>query len=318
LGVRVSGYEVFRFKEGSLFSWSGFLRRVIHPLHVPDIDVRLYVNLNADSDPFLVSVNNLFDDEVALVYYFISSTISRLWNRPVKSCRRIHRFIQARLIDYVIKRVEKNGLFLAICKYTAGKFEEACGIRPKILYGSINGSTYKWRGEKKEDYIVSMGRLDPYKRYEYAILAAKAIQKKLIILGAPCNEEYCNMLIRLIRRIGVNDRVNVLVGLSSEERASILKRAKVFLHCSVEGFSKAVAEAMAAGCIPVVPRTGGQSEYTPQEFQYSSFDEMLQKIEEAFNSSQGVPQYLSEKAMFFDLPRYKTRFINLLREEQLI
>jgi len=318
LGVKIPVHEMSQFNFQGPPLYSGFLKRVIHPLRVPAIKVRLYINFDANDDPFLVPLNSLFNNETPLVYYFISTEVSRLWNRKIKSYWKFYNVARIKLIDRLIKRIRENGLFIAICKYTARKVEAACGVRPKILYGSINWSTYGWRGEKKEDFMVSMGRLHPYKRYEYAILAAKAAQKKLIILGAPSDEEYHRKLVSLIRRIGIQDRVKIIVGLSSEERASLLRRAKVFLHCSIEGFGKAVAEAMAAGCVPVVPKAGGQSEYSPKEFQYSSFDEMLQKTEEAFNAPSTLSHDVSEKVMEFDLPRYKSRFINLLKEEQLI
>jgi len=247
--------------------------------------------------------------------------ISPLWKlNPIyrSSFRKPNLAILAKAVLEVIERVRRNGLFIAICGYTARKVEDACGMRPELLYGAIEAQVYRWHGEEKEEFMVASGRLVPYKRFELAIKAAKRLGRKLIILGAVRDREYYEALLRMIRAEGVEELVKILTNLPIEERADILKRAKVFLHCSVEGFGKAVAESMAAGCIPVVPREGGQSEYTPREFQYSSFEEMLQRIEEAFTAPATLSRELSEKAMEFDKPQYKSKFIELLREKGLI
>ncbi len=321
LGVKNSVDELFLFNPGSFFPYSGFLKRVIHLLYAPNIRPDLWVNYNADGDPFLIPLNALIDDEVGLVYYFISAHITRLWRTRISGYgffKKSYRAAVSKLIHHIIKRIKRHGVFIAISKYTAKIVEDACRIRPKVLYGSIDGSVYRWRGESKSDFMAASGRLVPYKRFDLAIRAAKLLGRRLIILGAVRDEGYYEALSKVINRMGLGDEVKILADLSLEERAEILKKAKVFVQCSVEGFGKAVAEAMAAGCIPVVSKTGGQSEYTPREFQYSSFDEMLQKIEEAFDAPSAISREVSERAMEFDMPRFKARFIGLLKEENLI
>ena len=322
LGVKNSADRILTLRLG-FTERMDFLKPFLRGLQVPSVKPDLWVSFDADGDPFLIPLTTLYDDSTAIVFYFISANLSRFWKVGVNAdSRRLigkaYWKVVSKLLRKVVKRVALHGSFIAISRYSAGKIEKLIGVRPKIHYGSINGEVYRWRGENKEDFMAAAGRLTPYKRFDAAVEAAKMLGRKLVILGALKDLEYYEELRRRILREGLSDLVEIALDLPLEKRSEILRRAKVFLHCSIEGFGKAVAEAMAAGCIPVVPRIGGQSEYTPRRFHYSSFDEMLQKIEEAFDAPPSLARELSERAMEFDLPRYKRKFISLLREEELI
>jgi len=321
LGIDNPVSEIFTIRHETPKVIPRLFRKLSTPLCIPNVKSRLYMNLDVDRRPFLIPLSTLLDDEIPVIYYFINAAINPLWRTKLGGrgdLRRFYRVILAKAVSEVVKRIRRNGLLIAICGYTARKVEAACGMRPEVLYGAIEAQVYRWHGEEKEEFMVASGRLVPYKRFEFAIRAAKRLGRKLIILGAVRDREYYEALLRMIRAEGVEELVKILTNLPIEERADILKRAKVFLHCSVEAFGKAVAESMAAGCIPVVPKEGGQSEYTLREFHYSSFEEMLQRIEEAFTAPATLSRELSEKAMEFDKPRYKSRFIELLRDKGLI
>lgn len=78
--------------------------------------------------------------------------------------------------------------------------------------------------------MVSVTRITPYKNLEKAIYAAKALGKRLVILGPVRDRLYYRKLLELVEREKLGDRVKILTGLSVKERAKVLKQAKVFLH----------------------------------------------------------------------------------------
>ncbi|MCD6312260.1 MAG: glycosyltransferase family 4 protein [Thaumarchaeota archaeon] len=301
-----------------------FLRPLLYPICIPMARSDIYVNLDAGSKPFLIPLSILVDEQSSIVYHFINAEVGRFWRASLEARRRrrlagrVYWNLLAEALKWIVKRVKRRGLFTAVCRFTAENVERILGVRPKVLYGPIEWQVYRWRGERKEDFMVSVARITPYKNLEEAIYAAKILNKRLVIFGAVRDKPYYKKLLELIRRERLEDRVKIIIGSSIGDRAAVLKRAKVFLHCSVEGFGKSIAEAMAAGCIPLVPRLGGQSEYTPKRFHYSSFEEMLQKIEEAFNAPLSISYDLSKIAMKFDRQLFKTRFIKLLEESGLI
>jgi glycosyltransferase involved in cell wall biosynthesis len=58
-----------------------------------------------------------------------------------------------------------------------------------------------------------------------------------------------------------------------------MSRSKLYLHpLAGEPFGIAVAEAMAAGLIPVVPHVGGNSEFVPERYHYGTLEEAAEII----------------------------------------
>ena len=324
LGVKPFFDDYFLLNWILLKNTAGFIKPLLYPVCLPTVWSGIYVNLDAGSKPFLIPLSILLDERSSIVYHFIGAEVGKFWRADLEAHRSrrlagtVYWSLLAEALKWIVKRIKRHGLFTAVCKFTAESVERILGIRPRILYGPIEWQVYRWRGEVKEDFMVSVARITPYKNLERAIYAAKTLNRRLLILGAVRDRLYYKRLLELIRRESLGERVKIITGLPIEDRARILRRAKVFLHCSVEGFGKSVAEAMAAGCIPVVPRLGGQSEYTPKEFHYSSIEEMLQKVEEAFNAPSSLAYNLSKSVMKFDRSLFKIRFIKLLEESELI
>jgi alpha-1,2-mannosyltransferase len=66
------------------------------------------------------------------------------------------------------------------------------------------------------------------------------------------------------------------------ELQNILKKAKIYLHTTVgEHFGISIAEAMASGCIPIVPDSGGMKEFVPRKYRYANTCEAADKITKA-------------------------------------
>jgi len=62
-------------------------------------------------------------------------------------------------------------------------------------------------------------------------------------------------------------------------------KSKVYLHpLAGEPFGISVAEAMAAGLIPVVPHVGGNSEFVPERYHYSKLEQASEIIRNALSS----------------------------------
>jgi glycosyltransferase involved in cell wall biosynthesis len=86
----------------------------------------------------------------------------------------------------------------------------------------------------------------------------------------------------MINGYGLKNYVKLEVGASFERLLHLMSKSKVYLHpLAGEPFGISVAEAMAAGLIPVVPHVGGNSEFVPQQYHYSSLEEAAEIIEDA-------------------------------------
>ena len=69
----------------------------------------------------------------------------------------------------------------------------------------------------------------------------------------------------------LEDYVTFETNVNLKRLFSIMKSAKVYFHPMVgEHFGMSVVEAMAAGLIPVVPNIGGQTEFVPLKYHFST------------------------------------------------
>ena len=79
-------------------------------------------------------------------------------------------------------------------------------------------------------------------------------------------------------------RARILLNPAPGQLDSVLGGARVYLHASKETFGMAVVEAIAAGCVPVVPDNSAHPETVPyDELRYSSEKEAADKVQAALD-----------------------------------
>lgn len=115
-------------------------------------------------------------------------------------------------------------------------------------------------GEDRERLVVTVSRFTPEKGLDKIIDVAKSMPEyRFVIAGSKAG--YSEPVIRRLReRISEENVANVelLINVPRRELRDLLGRAKYYLHPPFpEHFGIAIAEAMAAGCIPIVYRDGG-------------------------------------------------------------
>lgn len=139
---------------------------------------------------------------------------------------------------------------------------------------------------RDENCILVICRIEPSKRIENVIYLAKLlkerkIKSKINIVGSldPFYQKYNDDLIKLISDYNVSDVVEFHIDESFEDLIELMKKSKIFFHPRKgEHFGMSIVEAMSAGLIPVVPATGGQSEFVPRQYQYKSLEEAFKII----------------------------------------
>jgi len=153
-----------------------------------------------------------------------------------------------------------NGEYISgVLKKIYGRENTVC---PSGAYPVKKISKDRWAGIIKvngytiaKPYILITNRHFPQKRFEYAIKAMPEILKRvagvsLVITGN--RTEYTERLDKLVRKLGLKDKV-LLTGLVREkDMQKLYQRAVVYAYTSPEeDFGMGVIEAMAAG-VPVV------------------------------------------------------------------
>lgn len=124
--------------------------------------------------------------------------------------------------------------------------------RSIIIHPPVDVSRFDPVTDKK-DYLVTVGRLVPYKHTAVIIDACNQLQRKLVVIGRGPE------LSKLQRRAGPT--VRFVTNASDEAVADYLARAHGFVFAAHEDFGITPVEALAAGTPVIAYRGGGALDY---------------------------------------------------------
>jgi glycosyltransferase involved in cell wall biosynthesis len=195
------------------------------------------------------------------------------WYRP---SRNFFDFLKLSVF-YILKKIKKNHAseYKVYCnsKYTQKWIKRLWNVESKVIYPPVD--LPKKTNFRKENYILSTGRITPDKNYEFIIDLFRQTSKnpilkgyKLVICGAKSDEEY---FLRL-RRLSKNLPVEFYPDASLEKIHRLYSKSKIFIQAKgekinedkypalLEHFGMTVVEAMSYGCVPLVLDKGGYRE----------------------------------------------------------
>ena len=140
--------------------------------------------------------------------------------------------------------------FVAISRCVAGRIRRAYGRESAVVYPPVTVKDFTAR--RRDSFLLSLGRLVPYKRVDLAIRAAEELGMPLIVAGDGPDRQ------RLERLAGKH---TTFVGFVSEEHAArLMASCAAFLFCGEEDFGIAPLEANAHGAPVVAYGSGGALE----------------------------------------------------------
>lgn len=120
--------------------------------------------------------------------------------------------------------------------------------------------------------VVTLGSFHPDKRQlEQVEVARRLPDWRFTLLGWEVFPSYARKVQQAAREL---TNVSVILNPTRQRIDDELARASHFVHSNpLEGFGIAVVEAVAAGCVPVVPDTGGVREIVaPEELRFEDVD----------------------------------------------
>jgi glycosyltransferase involved in cell wall biosynthesis len=121
-----------------------------------------------------------------------------------------------------------------------------------------------------------------------------------------------------IKAVGVGDRLKVLPNVSEDLKIELMAKAIIYLHpMKYEHFGIAVVEAMAAGLLPIVHKSGGPWTDIVEGGKYgrgfSSADELIYHITATIDSKyEFTARLVTERTRFFSFHAFKTRVNKIL------
>ena len=234
------------------------------------------------------------------LYYperYLYNTMLRIYSRPLE--------LATKTLISLFKSIRYKPAILTNSRFSASIIERFLNVKAIVLYPPVNIEKYLTlsKHRDRENIVVTISRIEPMKNLDIIVDIAKEVKEaKFVILGSMQSISYYAHLMRRIRMLNLEDKIKVLVNASEELKMKILKKAKIYLHSTkYEHFGIAVVEAMAAGLIPVVHRSGGPwtdiVEFGKYGFSFSNLEEVRYIICSLTHLGEGELHAIREKAV---------------------
>jgi len=212
----------------------------------------------------------------------------------------------------------KNVSIISNSRYTKELIKNKLGMDSTVIYPPVNTRNFKCNTSKKTKKVIMLGRFSPEKNYELAINLAEFLDAvEFIFVGNVGNVEYYKKIEGIIIEKNLEHRISLMPGLPMDELVEMLCSSKIYLHCRIdEPFGISVIEAIAAGCIPIVPDFNAHIETVP--FEELRFSDSKEAIEIIKNALEGKYDYLLPKLQDhieqFDEKSFENQINNYLKK----
>jgi Glycosyltransferase len=168
--------------------------------------------------------------------------------------------------------------FVGISRYIADRIRRCYGRDADVVYPPVAAKPTSGSSCTRESFILSLGRLVPYKRVDLAIRAAERLGIRLIVAGDGPERSKLEAI--------AGSNTEFLGAVSEEQAGDLLSRCSAFMFCAEEDFGIAPVEANAHGAPVVGYGKGGlvetmQPGVTAELFEEQTIDSVSAALERA-------------------------------------
>jgi len=168
--------------------------------------------------------------------------------RPTTRFFALKKAAVGRLREWDQATAGRPSAYLANSSAVAGRIRTHYGRPARVCHPPVDVDFFWPTDARREDFLLAVGALVPYKRYEVAIAAAKRLRRRLILVGSGPDEA------RL--RAMADSSVIFETGLAPEKLRELYRTCASYVQPGEEDFGIAAVEALACGA-PVVARDRG-------------------------------------------------------------
>jgi glycosyltransferase involved in cell wall biosynthesis len=251
--------------------------------------------------------------------------------RPSKNFTDFFKLVFVYIFKSMLKNYAKKYNIYCNSNYTKHWLRKKWKVDAKVIYPPID--IPKKKIIKKENIILSIGRLTPDKNYEFVIYCFKKLYEtnknyRCIICGIKYGEAYYQKLLRISK----NYPIRIITSVSDKELNELYDKSKIFIQAKglninekkypalVEHFGMSAAEAMAHGCIPILLNKGGYKETIEQGksgFLFNSEKEAVEKLKILTNNEKirkKMSRNAAQRAKKFSLERMQKEIDAAIKE----
>lgn len=272
--------EDLTHKYGNHFKFNLRIIRLGLLKKLPELDklwFNFILNVYAKNYDFIIDSNNttaLLFHRKKLISYIHFPRKARFTNAKIKFAKDFKAtiFAMEKLIARVFYRIETLEALKVIAnsEYTKKIIQKNFNVTSdwiEVVYPPIDVEQFS-NSNPKKDQVISIGRFMPDKmQIEQIKVAEKFPSLMFHIIGfVSATQESTNYYQRCSEYIQKNNVKNVLLHANCkyEDMKNIMFESKYFLHMlKEEPFGITTVQAIAAGCLPIVPNSGGQVDIVP-------------------------------------------------------
>lgn len=215
---------------------------------------------------------------------------------------------------------------LSNSSFTQKIIKETFWIDSEVVYPPVD--IEKFYVSTKENMITSLGRFNPFKRFEVLIDSMAKIDGKCLIMGSIATNSlkesttYIRKLKRIIDSLKLQNKVTLFFNPPFKKLQEILSRSKLYVNCTMfEPFGISVVESMASGCVPIVHRSGGSySDIIDRDkygFSFQNTNELAEKVRSLMDDAELCGQFSKralERAETYSRKKFQEKILNIIEE----
>jgi glycosyltransferase involved in cell wall biosynthesis len=213
-----------------------------------------------------------FSEPTGMVYLNVLRPMPRPFGVPFMEAT-IRRRLKDGIYDLLPFRSLKRASFRKMSTFIAPSHFQLEEARKKGIIGPKKSAVVPlgidhdrfYPIRKSEDFALYLGRINPHKSLELAVMAMKQASKScsLIVAGDidPPFSWYKSQLIDLAEKMGISDRFEIITSPPDSEVVRLMQECSIFLFPStIDTFGLVVLEAMACGKPVIACNRGGVPE----------------------------------------------------------
>jgi glycosyltransferase involved in cell wall biosynthesis len=228
---------------------------------------------------------------------------------PVKLCLKP---LLAYLRRWDYKAAQKPDLIIANSQEVKGRIWQFYGRDSLVVCPPVDTDFFT-PGRQKQNFFLTGGRLEPYKRIDLAILACNELKLPLTVFGAGSQEKYLKSL--------AGPTVQFAGRISDEELRNLYRSAKALIFPALEDAGMMLVEALACATPVIAYGKGGALDFIEPgkhgEFFYEQTLGSLKQALQKFNERNYTQTVLTTQALRFGRKNFQQGIINAAKQLNL-
>lgn len=289
---------------------------------------KLY-SIEKDIDTLIVdtSTNHPFSVDISYIHYPLTISTTKLNSLYIK--------LYDWIVKYKARKMQgKPRIVLTNSTWTKRILKEDLNIDAEVVHPPTDVKYFSYDGRKKEKVIVTISRFTPEKNlYLLPLIASRLSDYEWYLVGSMGARGFeVDISKRVLWRILKESEklkarnFHVVMNIPRDKLRELLMRATFYVHPMFpEHFGIAVAEAISAGCIPIVYRDGGAwtdiVSLISQELGYNKLEDIysiIRKLEGKYERLDELMFKAVEFSKMFKAEVFREKFIDLLVKHGII